>query len=71
MKLSQEQCERLMIELPEIAESLIANNCVNDILDALDDLYLDLLDENQEQTEDSRRVESLRDEIHWDHYHKA
>lgn len=70
MKLSQEQREQLRSELPNEAEKLIAANNVNDILDALDDLYLDLLDENQEPTEDSRRVERLRDAIHWDNYHK-
>ena len=70
MKLTQEQCEQLMKELPNEADELIAANDVNGILDALDDLYLDLLDENQEQTEDSRRVERLRDAIHWDNYHK-
>lgn len=69
MRLSQEQREQLMSELPNEAERLIAADDVNDILDALDDLYLDLLDENQEPTEDSRRVERLRDTIHWDNYH--
>ena len=70
MKMSKAQKEKLLAELPLEAENLIAAGDVDAILDALDDLYLDLLDENQEPTTDSRRVERLRDEIHWDNYHK-
>lgn len=70
MILSDKQKTELMELLPADAERLIETGDTMQILDALDDLYLDLLDENQEPTNASRRCERLRDHIHWDNYHK-
>lgn len=69
MKITQTQEDELKRLLPEQYAQLIASKDVNAILDALDNLYLDLLDDDQEPTEASRRCEKLRDEIHWDNYH--
>ena len=68
-KLSEEQKTALRKWMPTQAETLIPSDDVNDALDALDDLYLDLLDSNQEPTPESREVEGLRDSIHWDNTH--
>ena len=51
------------------AGTLISSDDVNDVLDALDELYLDLLDIDQEPTPESREVETRRDCIHWDNTH--
>lgn len=69
MIITQAQAKEIHRLFPDSADALLASNDVNDILDALDDLYLDLLDEDQEPTDESREVEHLRDHIHWSNTH--
>ncbi len=69
MIITQEQSKRIRQLFPDRADALLVSDDVNDILDALDDLYLDLLDEDQEPTDESREVEHLRDHIHWNNTH--
>ena len=68
-KLSEEQKIALRKWMSTEAETLISSDDVNDVLDALDELYLDLLDIDQEPTPESREVETRRDCIHWDNTH--
>ena len=49
---------------------MIASNDAMAILDALDDVYIMQLDLNDEPTAAGRECEKLRDEIHWDNFHK-
>ena len=68
-KLSEEQKIALRKWMSTEAGTLISSDDVNDVLDALDELYLDLLDIDQEPTPESREVETRRDCIHWDNTH--
>ena len=68
-KLSEEQKIALRKWMSTEAGTLISSDDVNDVLDALDELYLDLLDIDQEPTPESREVEPRRDCIHWDNTH--
>ena len=70
IRLSDEQKTELKELLPADAERLLEAGDAMQILDALDYLYLDLLDENQEPTNASRKCERLRDHIHWANYHE-
>lgn len=70
MKITPEQVEELNRLLPSDAERLLEQGDAMSILDALDDLYLDLLDKDFEPTEAARACERLRDHIHWANFHK-
>ena len=70
IRLSDKQKMELKKLLPADADRLIEACDVRQILDALDYLYPDLLDDDQEPTNASRECERLRDCIHWDNYHK-
>lgn len=70
MNITEQQAQALKRILPAEADALLASNDAMSILDALDDLYIMLLDENDEQTDASRECERLRDVIHWNNFHK-
>lgn len=63
--------QKLDIErlFPDSHTRLLEGNDLFAILDALDDLYLDLLDEDQEPTPESDECEELRDAIHFQNMH--
>ena len=67
MNITEQQAQALKHILPEEADTLLAADDTMRILDALDDLYITLLDDNDEQTDESQR---LRDQIHWDNFHR-
>lgn len=69
MHLTDLQKNTLKQLLPDDFDQLIQADDVSAILDALDNLYPSLLDEDYEQTKLSLKCEKLRDEIHWDHFH--
>ena len=70
MNITEQQIQGLRKILPNEADRLLASGDAMAILDALDDLYLTLLDSNDEPTKASRECESLRDHIHWNNFHK-
>lgn len=70
MNITEQQAQALKHILPEEADALLATDDTMRILDALDDLYITLLDDNDEQTDESRECERLRDQIHWDNFHR-
>ena len=70
MIITQEQKSILKRLLPDDFETIIAKDDVFELLDALDDLYLELLDEDQEPTAESEECERLRDAIHFQNVHK-
>lgn len=70
MKITLEQAEKLRKLFPQEAEHLLEQGDAMKVLDALDDLYLDLLDDAFEPTEAARECERLRDHIHWANFHK-
>lgn len=61
VKMSDEAKCFVCKRFPEIDLNTIK---VNDLLDALDDLMCDSLDENYNPTEETRRIESVYDEIY-------
>ena len=67
MNITEQQAQALKHILPEEADTLLAADDTMRILDALDDLYITLLDDNDEQTDECER---LRDQIHWDNFHR-
>lgn len=69
LRITNEQKERLRLYLPEEAESLIAGEDINPIIDKLDDLVLSFLDENDEPTQKSREIEKFMDELTWKNIH--
>ena len=69
MIINDKQAKAVRKWLPERADALLQSEDVNDLLEALDDVYLDLLDYNQDPTPESDEVERLRDHIHWDNTH--
>ena len=69
MHLTDIQIKELEEFFPDTYTQFIEDGDVDALLDALDDLYLSLLDEEYEPTVASRKCERLRDEIHWNHYH--
>lgn len=71
MIITEQQERALKKIIPDEAEKLLASNDAMAILDALDDAYIMLLDSNDEQTDASRECEKLRDEIHWNNFHRA
>ena len=70
MNITVQQAQELKRLLPDEADTLLASNDAMDILDALDDLYIELLDDDYELTDASRKCERLRDQIHWNNFHK-
>lgn len=70
MIITQEQKRILERLLPDDIETIIAKDDLSELLDALDDLYPELLDEDYESTEASEECEQLRDEIHFQNTHK-
>ena len=70
MLITEQQAQALRKILPDEADVLLASNDAMSILDALDDLYIKLLDSNDEPTAASRACERLRDQIHWNNFHK-
>lgn len=70
MIITAQQAQQLKRLLPDESEALLASDDAMDILDALDDLYIELLDDDYEQTDASRECERLRDQIHWNNFHK-
>lgn len=70
MIISKEQKTMIADLLPAEHERLLAKGDVSAILDALDDLYLELLDDEQEPTPESDKCEALRDSIHFSNFHK-
>ena len=68
--ITERQAQSLRKIIPDEAERLIASNDAMAILDALDDVYIMQLDLNDEPTAAGRECEKLRDEIHWDNFHK-
>ena len=61
VKMSDEAKRFVCKRFPEIDLNTIK---VNDLLDALDDLMCDSRDENYKPTEETRRIESVYDEIY-------
>ena len=70
MLITEQQAQALRKLLPDEADVLLASNDAMSILDALDDLYITLLDSNDEPTAASSACERLRDQIHWNNFHK-
>ena len=70
MNITVQQVQALKRLLPDEADTLLASNDAMSILDALDDLYIELLDDAYEQTDASCECEMLRDQIHWSNFHK-
>ncbi len=70
MIITEQQAQSLRRIIPNEADKLLASSDAMTILDALDDAYITLLDSNDEQTTASRECEKLRDEIHWNNFHK-
>lgn len=70
MIISKEQKTMLAEFLPSEYERLLSKGDVSAVLDALDDLYLELLDDEQEPTHESDKCEALRDSIHFSNFHK-
>ena len=71
MIITATQVQQLKRIIPNEADALIASNDAMSVLDALDDLYITLLDANDEPTEASRECEKLRDQIHWNNFHRT
>lgn len=69
MIITHEQRSVLERLLPD-AEAIIVKDDLLAILDALDDLYLELLDDDQEPTKESEECERIRDAIHFQNTHK-
>ena len=69
IKLTESQRDGLHKWLPDKADSLIMDEDVNGILQALNFLSIDLMTKDYETTEDSREVERLMDSIAWDNTH--
>lgn len=67
--ITKRQKDRLKEYLPELADTLIAGNEINPIIDELDDLVISLLDENCEPTAESRVVERFMDDLIWQNLH--
>lgn len=57
---------RLRELLPEEADRLITSN---DIIGELDSIVVSLFDDNDEPTDNSRKVERLMDDINWRLFH--
>lgn len=70
MIITQEQRSVLRRLLPDNFETIIEKDDVFVLLDALDDLYLELLDDGQEPTKESEECERIRDTIHFQNTHK-
>ena len=70
MNITVQQVQALKRLLPDEADTLLASNDAMSILDALDNLYIELLDDAYEQTDASCECERLRDQIHWSNFHK-
>ena len=70
MIITEQQIQSLRKILPDTADELLASNDAMLILDALDDLYITLLDSDDEPTAAGRVCERLRDQIHWNNFHK-
>lgn len=70
MVITEQQIRLLRRLLHDEADALLASNDAMKILDALDELYITLLDEEFEPTEASRECERLRDQIHWGNFHR-
>ena len=70
MNITVQQVQALKRLLPDEADTLLASNDAMSILDALDDLYIELLDDAYEQTDASCECERLRDQIHLSNFHK-
>lgn len=70
MRITESQIQLLKKIIPNEADELLAADNAMAILDALDDLYITLLDADDEPTEASRECEHLRDQIHWNNFHK-
>ena len=70
MIITEQQIQSLRKILPDTADELLASNDAMLILDALDDLYITLLDPDDEPTAASGACERLRDQIHWNNFHK-
>lgn len=69
MILSNKQREKIIELFPDESQRLFALPDVNMLLQFLDEVVYSLLDENDDPTDESRIVECLRDEIHWDNVH--
>ena len=70
MIITKEQRSILERLLPDDFEAIIEKDDMIVLLDALDDLYLELLDDDQEPTKESDECERLRDAIHFQNTHK-
>ena len=70
MNITVRQAQELKRLLPGEADALLVSNDAMSILDALDDLYIELLGDDYEQTDASRECERLRDQIHWNNFHR-
>ncbi len=68
MLITEQQAQALRKILPDEADELLASNDAMSILDALDDLYITLLDSNDKPTAAGRTCERLRDQIHWSNF---
>ena len=69
MIITEQQAQLLKRLLPGEADELLAADDAMAILDVLDELYITLLDDNDEPTDASRECERLRDHIHWNNFH--
>lgn len=70
MVITKQQVQLLKHLIPDEAEKLLASDDAMAVLDALDDLYITLLDADDEPTQASRECERLRDHIHWNNFHR-
>lgn len=69
MKLTEAQKAGIMKWLPDMAEELIEEGDVNEIIYELDMLSITLMTGDYEPTDASREVERLMDSIAWDNTH--
>lgn len=69
MVITKEQYSELLEILPDNAESLVAEQNVNALLEALHLEIVASFDDDDEPTERSDRVERLLDAIYWQNTH--